>query len=263
MNLYHSWNSSQYEKTSDLQAAVADDLIKNLAINPYDNVLDIGCGLGNITTKIASIAYKGQVLGIDDSPSMIDQAKEILMLKRLDNISFQVMNATELRCDDKFDVVFSNSVFHWIKQQEMVLYLIRRCLKPGGRIGLQFPLLDALHPMVRITQEAIDSLQLGQKYENWSFPWFVPESADVYADLLRQISFKDVTVREVETIYTFETVLTVFGFFKSVGIDLYLQPLSHEEGALLKDKIIKLIERDNGENDIKFNFHRLYVYASR
>lgn len=76
------------------------------------------------------------------------------MLKRLGNISFQVMNATELQCDDKFDVVFSNSVFHWIKQQE-------------------------------------------------------------------------------------------------------------EEGALLKDKIIKLIERDNGENGIKFNFHRLYVYASR
>lgn len=262
MNLHHSWNSSQYEKTSELQAAVADDLIKNLEIKPDENVLDVGCGLGNITIKIASIAYKGYVLGIDDSSIMIDQAKENLMLKGLGNISFKVMSVTELQCNDRFDVILSNSVFHWIKQQEMVLHLIRRCLKPGGRIGLQFPLLNALHPMVKIIQEAIHSLQLGQKYEKWSFPWFVPESTNVYADLLRQISFKDVTIREVETIYTFETVSTVFGFFKSVGIDLYLQPLSQEERVLLKDEIIKLIERDNGENGIKFNFHRLYVHAS-
>ena len=94
-NFDHFWDSSQYAKTSDLQAAVADELIKNLQIKPDENVLDIGCGIGNITMDIASIACRGRVQGIDDSSLMIDQAIRNLSIKSLNNISFQVMSAED------------------------------------------------------------------------------------------------------------------------------------------------------------------------
>ena len=43
------WDSVQYARTSDLQASVAKELISDLAIRPDENVLDLGCGLGNLT----------------------------------------------------------------------------------------------------------------------------------------------------------------------------------------------------------------------
>ncbi len=69
------WDSVQYARTSDLQASVAKELISDLAIRPDENVLDLGCGLGNLTMDIAAIASGGDVLGLDTSPSMIEQAK--------------------------------------------------------------------------------------------------------------------------------------------------------------------------------------------
>lgn len=256
------WDSSQYARISNLQSSVADDLINDLAIKPDENVLDLGCGLGNLTMNIATIAEKGQVLGIDTSPFMIEQAKKSLLLRGMSNVRFQVMSAAELRLDSQFDVVFSNSVLHWIKEQEDTLRSIRRCLKAGGRIGLQFPLLDASHPLVALAQEAIHSLQLGWKYVAWQFPWFVPESQDAYADLLRNASFKEVNVRQHETSYTFETVSTVYGFLSSVGFDLFLQPLSPEEGASLKEAVIKLLTSRATENEVRLDFRWLYVRAT-
>lgn len=110
----HSWSGIQYARTSDLQADAAKELISNLAIKHDENVLDLGCGLGNLTMDIAAIAHDGDILGIDTSPSMIEQAQSNLQLRPLPNVKFQVASANDLHFDGYFDIVFSNSVFHWI-----------------------------------------------------------------------------------------------------------------------------------------------------
>lgn len=262
MNLHHSWNSAQYEKTSELQSAVAVDLIEDLQIKPYENVLDVGCGIGNITMKIASLAFNGQVLGIDASPPMIEKARENLRPSNAGTIRFQVMGAEELQFDKEFDVVFSNSVLHWIKKQDKALQSMRRCLKPGGRIGLQFPILNTSHPMVRLANKAIHALRLEHNYSDWVFPWYVPVSAAAYRDLLERIHFQNVTVREVETFYTFERAPTAIGFFNSVGLDLFLQPISSQDRISLKNEMIRLIEHSAAGTKIRLDFHRLFAQAS-
>ena len=115
--------------------------------------------------------------------------------------------------------------------QDVALRSIYHRLKPGGRIGLQFS-------------------------------WFVPESAEAYTDLLRQIQFKNVVVREVESFYIFKMALTAIGFFNSVGFDLFLEPLSMQDGIMLKNKINKQIACYQTESGIRLDFQRLYVQAS-
>lgn len=256
------WDSAQYARTSDLQANVAKELISDLAIEPDENVLDLGCGLGNLTMDIAAIASGGDVLGVDTSPSMIEQAKSNLQLRPLPNVRFRVASANDVRLDGHFDVVFSNSVFHWIKGQHQTLESVHRCLKVGGRVGIQFPLLDATHPLVAVTQRAIQSLQLGQRYAMWEFPWFVPESSHAYANLLQSLSFQDVVVRQRETPYIFDTASTAYGFFSSVGLDLFLQPLSAEDATSLKTEVFKVLSALETEPGVSLVFRRLYVLAS-
>jgi len=256
------WDSVQYARTSDLQASVAKQLISDLAIKPDDNVLDLGCGLGNLTMDIAAIATGGDVLGVDTSPSMIEQAKSNLQLRPLPNVGFRVASASDVCLDDHFDVVFSNSVFHWIKGQQQTLESVHRCLKNGGRVGIQFPLLDATHPLVAVTQKAIQSLQFGQRYTTWEFPWFVPESPHGYANLLQNLSFQDVVVRQRETTYVFDTASTAYGFFTSVGLDLFLQPLSTEDATSLKAEVLKVLSALETERGVSLVFRRLYVLAS-
>lgn len=260
-NLNHSWNTFQYARTSDLQAAAAEDLLKNLEIKPDEIVLDVGCGIGNITMTIASITCRGSVVGIDNSSAMIDQANNNLLPNRLNNISFRVMSAMDLNFNKEFDVVISNSVFHWIKEQERVLQLIYRSIKPGGRIGIQFPILDASHPMIRMVNEAILRLNFRHIYEGQDFPWFVPESGDKYAELINQFKYKNVTFREIETFYTFENKKTVINFFKSVGLELLLEPFPRKDRILLEKELISLVGQHNKGDQIRLPFRRLYIYA--
>jgi len=116
--------------------------------------------------------------------------------------------------------------------------------------------------LVVLVQQAIRSLQLGWRYATWTFPWFVPESVEAYADLVRKVSFKEVNIREVETSHTFETVSTAYTFIDSVGLELYLQPLSPKEGTLLKGEFLKRLSSRVTESGVRLNFRRLYVHAS-
>ena len=151
---------------------------------------------------------------------------------------------------------------HWIKEQQQTLQSIRRCLKAGGRIGIQFPFLDSTHPLIAVSQSAIRSLGLEHRYATWESPWFVPESSHAYADLLQSLSFKNIIVRQSKTTYAFDTALIAHGFFSSVGLELFLQPLSAEEAASLKSEVLKLLFALETERGVSLVFHRLYVFAT-
>lgn len=255
------WDSRQYAKTAALQANAATDLISALAIQPNENVLDFGCGIGNLTLDIAEIAYQGNVVGIDTSPSMIDQAKRNLQERQLPNAKFLVASAIDLRADSQFDVVFSNSVLHWVKDQYQALQAIRRLLKSDGRVGFQFPLLSATHPLIAVSQKAIQFLGLESKYASWTFPWYVPESPSSYTDLLRGMSFRNVDVTQHETSFVFATASAAYGFFDAVGIGLFLQPLSPNEALAFREEVRRILVNLETEGGVSLNFSRLYVFA--
>ena len=115
--------------------------------------------------------------------------------------------------------------------------------------------------MIRFARETIESLNFDLKYSNWEFPWFVPESATAYSDLLKECQFKNVTVWEVETFYMFENGLTALNFFNLVGFNLFMQPLSKKDGTSLKDEVRKRMESCIIHDGIKLSFHRLYAQA--
>ncbi|MHB1757829.1 MAG: class I SAM-dependent methyltransferase [Leptospirillum sp.] len=70
------------------------------------------------------------------------------------NVKFQGISVTEQRADNQFDVVFSNSAFHWINDPEAPIQSIHPCLRSEGRIGFQFTILDSSHPLRALTRKA-------------------------------------------------------------------------------------------------------------
>jgi len=118
------WNAREYAKhgrfVTDLGGAVLD----LLAPASGERILDLGCGDGVLTEKIAERG--AQVVGVDSSDEMIAAAK-----KR--GLDARVMRAEELRFDREFDAVFSNAALHWMRDQDAVLAGVLRALEPGGR----------------------------------------------------------------------------------------------------------------------------------
>lgn len=95
-------------------------------------ILDVGCGTGNFSIKLAKMGCK--VIGIDISEEMLNIAKEKAKKEALD-IQFYKMDVYDLKFEDEyFDGVFSMAAFEFIKEPDKALNEIFRVIKKGGQI---------------------------------------------------------------------------------------------------------------------------------
>ena len=132
-----SWDAEDYRQSSSQQKKWGRELLLKLHLAGDERVLDIGCGDGKLTAELAGRLPRGFVLGIDSSEEMIGFAREAFPPERYPNLAWEVRDARDLDYEDRFDVVFSNAVLHWIRDHLPVLEGIERSMKPGGVALLQ------------------------------------------------------------------------------------------------------------------------------
>ncbi|PSF36619.1 SAM-dependent methyltransferase [Aphanothece hegewaldii CCALA 016] len=112
-------------------------MISKLNLQGNESLLDIGCGDGKITAALAKILKYGFVYGIDANLEMINFAKKNYINHESKNLTFEQMNAREIKLDQTFDVAFSNAVLHWVDDHVAVLKGVHAHLKPQGKILFQ------------------------------------------------------------------------------------------------------------------------------
>jgi ubiquinone/menaquinone biosynthesis C-methylase UbiE len=97
-------------------------------------ILDIGCGTGELLRKIAQ-QKKGKFLGVDLSPSMIERAKD--KAKDIENLSFDVMSSLHLRIKDKsFDIAIMRGALHHFPDPLKSINEAFRILKEKGELHI-------------------------------------------------------------------------------------------------------------------------------
>lgn len=126
-------------------SGVASPVLDLLTPGPGDAILDIGCGDGALTARLASKAPLGTIVGIDSSAAMIEHANTTYSASGV-NLVFMQHECSRLdqKPDDMivwegaWDWVWSNSTFHWLlRHQDTRATLfedVHRLLKPGGRV---------------------------------------------------------------------------------------------------------------------------------
>jgi arsenite methyltransferase len=105
---------------------------------PGERVVEIGSGAGFDSFLAAQqVGPKGQVIGVDMTPEMLDKSTATAAELRLEQVAFREGLAEALPVDAGWaDVVISNGVINLCADKRAVLTEIRRVLKPGG--WLQF-----------------------------------------------------------------------------------------------------------------------------
>ena len=119
-----SWNPAVYGENGAFVPALGAGVLEWLAPKAGERILDLGCGDGQLTTKI--VAAGAEVVGVDASPAMVEGALG-------KGIDARVCNAESLPFDAEFDAVFSNAALHWVRGQDAMMAGVKRALKPGGR----------------------------------------------------------------------------------------------------------------------------------
>jgi trans-aconitate methyltransferase len=171
------WDSSLYDDRHSYVWRSGESLVELLGPQAGERILDLGCGTGHLTGKIAE--SDADVTGLDSSTSMIAQARQ-----NFPRLKFVLADARDFRFDEPFDAVFSNAALHWIGDAERVLQSVAAVLKPGGRFVLE---MGGKRNVERIRKAIQDALTESGKGS--ACPWFFPNVGE-YATLLEKCGFE-------------------------------------------------------------------------
>jgi len=122
--MQQTWDVSQYAGNGRFVALLAESLVETLQPQAGERILDLGCGDGFLTRKLAESG--ATLVGVDASLQMVAAAKER-------GVDARCVSGEALSFDQEFDAVFSNAALHWMTDQDAVLQGVYRALKPGGR----------------------------------------------------------------------------------------------------------------------------------
>ena len=70
------WDGDSYDRISGTMEALGLAVLDRLELSGKELVLDAGCGSGRITQALIDRLPHGRVIAIDESPSMIDAARD-------------------------------------------------------------------------------------------------------------------------------------------------------------------------------------------
>jgi ubiquinone/menaquinone biosynthesis C-methylase UbiE len=113
---------------------VYDTLIAQAELADDQRVLEIGCGTGNLTSRVKRAHPAVEVTGSDPDPRALDLAR-----RKANDIRFERGYAERLPyADDEFDRVLSSMMLHHVNEDAKTTAAneIFRVLRPGGRLHL-------------------------------------------------------------------------------------------------------------------------------
>ena len=232
-----TWNARSYAENAHFVPALGQAVLDLLAVQPGERVLDLGCGDGTLSEKIAAMG--AEVTGVDSSPDMISAAASR-------GLRALLMDAYDLRFTAEFDAVFSNAALHWMKgNPDAVIAGIRRSLKPGGRFVAEM----GGHGNVAAITTALVAMLARHGIQNAAahIPWYYP-SMEGYREKLHRGGFE---IEYIELIPRPTPLSTgMDGWLRTFAMPfLKLLPESARESALVEtvDLLRPVLCDENGQ----------------
>jgi trans-aconitate methyltransferase len=167
------WNPALYESRHSFVWERGRELVEMLAPRAGERILDVGCGTGQLTGELA--AWGAEVVGIDNSRAMIEQARA-----NFPRLRFEEADVRELAFREEFDGVFSNAALHWVREADGAAAAMSAALKGGGRMAVEFGGRGNTRALVRAAAAALEALGV-EPVE----PWYYPGVAEYAAVLER------------------------------------------------------------------------------
>jgi trans-aconitate methyltransferase len=172
-----SWDPKKYAKNARFVADLGAPVAELLAPMRGERILDLGCGDGALTLKLAQLGC--EVVGVDSSPEQIAVA-------RLLGLDARVADGENLEFSNEFDAVFSNAALHWMKRVDGVVAGVFAALRPGGRFVAEFGGQGCVHA---IRTALVAGLQRRGIDGESRVPWYFPSVGD-YATRLERAGFR-------------------------------------------------------------------------
>ncbi|MFI5182515.1 MAG: methyltransferase domain-containing protein [Thermoanaerobaculia bacterium] len=252
------WNPDDYECYRKERSQPFWDLAALVKPAPSLQVVDLGCGTGELTRELHRSLGAAATLGVDSSAAMLERCRAF----EEPGLSFRHENIETFTPEEPVDLVFSNAALQWVNDHRTLIPRIARFVAPGGQIAIQVPANDDQPSHIVATRVAIE-----EPFRT-ALGGFVMRPATLgperYAALLWQSGFRDLHVRL--QVYTHELAGPgdVVDWVKGTLLTAYRKRLTPELYAQFLARYATLLLHEvQGGSPYLFTFKRVLAWGRR
>ena len=249
------WNAALYLRFERERTQPSRDLLARVPLDEPHAIVDLGCGPGNSTAILRARWPSARIVGIDNSPAMLEQAK-----KTDPQTEWRCQDIGSWRSSSQVDLIFANASLHWLPDHPSLLRTLMEQLRPGGTLAFQVPAF--------YDQPATAAIREVSALESWKI--YAPKSSP---SAYRPPVYHDYLATQAESIDLWETIYyhqlpdhqAIIDWYRSTGLRPYLEGLPDADARaefqrqLLERFRVLFPQLANG--GVLLPFRRLFVVA--
>ena len=251
------WSPERYLKFEDERTRPARDLLAQVRSESARRIVDMGCGPGNSTELLAARYPEAQIVGLDNSPAMLEEAR-----RRLPGVRFEAANADVWVPDGDVDLVFANAVYQWVPRHLEQLPRVLAALPRGATVAVQMP--DNLsEPTHRLMSEVASAGPWSGRLAGAARDPLPP--ARVYYEALQPMAAR-LDIWRTTYHHVLRSADAIVEFIRSTGLRPFLDPLSASERTEFLARYTARIAaayQPLADGKVLLAFPRLFLIAER
>jgi SAM-dependent methyltransferase len=254
----NDWKGDEYAEQAAHHRAIDDWFIDRLPPRRDDTVVDLGCGTGEFTARVAEIVADGKVIGVEPDSSMLEVAKRHGH-PGLEFVEGSAETVDEVVDRGSIDKVLSRAMLHWLPlaAYPRVLEAVFRILRPGGWFHSESAGVGNAPRLTGILND------LASRFGTPDPPPF--PNAGVVFDLVEQAGF-EIPLEGVRTVaqrrrFTREQAI---GLLRTQGAVVVIRHVDRDKARAIEDAAEAEIERlRRSDGTFDQTFVRLEIMARR
>jgi trans-aconitate 2-methyltransferase len=256
------WDPQQYERFKAQRAQPFWDLVAMIRPGTIERAVDLGCGTGELTSEAAALLDIGTMLGIDNSPAMLERAGRFAR----PGLSFAEGEISAWTSPVEFDLVLANASLQWVPDHESVLTRWAAALRRGGQLAVQVPANSdhASHlasVAVAHTEPYLSALTTAPPSDPVADNVLRPED---YAEMLYALGFVEPNVRLQVYPHVMPSTAAVVEWTKGTSLTRFFKVLPPElHDRFVDDYRAELIRRVGDHSPYLFAFKRILMHGQR
>ncbi len=249
------WNPDRYQLFKQERFQPFDDLFRLVKRREGMRVVDLGCGTGELTRRLADELPASDVTGVDSSPEMLAHAEEF----KRDGLRFELGSIEVV--EGEWDLVFSHAALQWVDDHQSLIPRLLRLVQPGGQLAVQLP-SNYEHASHTLIIETAQEEPFRQVLGSWT-----KQSAGLpitdYAELLYEHGGEEIVVFEKVYPHILESSDALADWTSSTALVPYFERLPEELHEPFMQSYRARLRAQWPNSPVFYGFKRIIFAATR
>ena len=253
------WSAENYLKFGDQRTRSAADLAARIKLEHPTDIADLGCGPGNSTQVLRARWPDARIVGIDNSPEMIESAR-----RAHPDQTWVLADAATWQPQRPLDLIYSNAALQCMPDHGALLPRLFSLVAPGGALAFQIP--NATFALVR---KLIHEISHDPKWDDRTKAArtaITMQSPEFYYDALADVA-DSLDIWETEYHHVLESKAAIVDWISSTGLRPFLAALDTDEqrAAFVMElhRRVEIAYESRADGKVLFPFRRTFVIAYR